>query len=200
MLSNSPPDWKVCDDALAKFVEPTKMGFTCGPGDLHRFRARYRVAKSFTGMHLETYSQATVDGYSALFRLFLTYSAFEQFMDCCGLNLKGMLPALAPYDPAACEASVRAVNQHEQFLDFVLQRLDRKEHQDQFAAFLSKKPFNVLYLPAGIRHIFAHGILTPNAGAGFAQPAIEACNVLVTFLFAVMDGEFTARLKANKFI
>ena len=196
-LTNAPPYWAECDAALGKFVAPSAMGFPCDPGDLNRFSSRYRLAKSFRRIELETYTSQTVDGYAALFHVFLTYSAFEQFMDCCGLNLNGMEPCLKSYNATACEAALRKVVNFDQFLRAVLTHLDRETHRKQFETFLAGKPCNVLYLAAGIRHIFAHGRLTPNSGAGYTAPAQEVSKLLVILLFRVMDGEFTTRLRAN---
>lgn len=46
---------------------------------------------------------------------------------------------------------------------------------------------------------FAHGELTPNSGAGSPEPVRRVSEVICQFLFRVMDGEFTARLRANGF-
>ena len=196
-LVNTPPGWAVCDEALSKYTPPSAMGFVCSAGDLNRFWSRYRVAKSFRHIVLDSYTAETVAGYSALFQVFLAYSAFEQFMDCCGLNLSGMEPLLPPYNPAECEAAIRHIEKYAEFLAVVLEHLDREGHRTQLQAFLAAEPSNVLYVAAGIRHIFAHGKLTPNSGAGFTAPAQEVSRVLSEFLFRVMDGEFAGRLRAH---
>jgi hypothetical protein len=196
-LAFSLPNWKACDIALSNYTPPSAMGFACKPGDLNRLSSRYRLAKSFRAIQLESYVKETVDGYSALFQVFLCYSALEQFMDCCGLNLNGVEPCLPAYGAAGCEVSIRAVEKYDLFLKAVHAHLDRRAHRKQFEAFLSGDPSNVLYLAAGIRHIFAHGRLTPNSGAGYTQPAQSVSAALSAFAFRVMDGEFTARLVAN---
>ncbi len=162
-LVNAPPGWCACHEALSRYTSPAKMGFACSAGDLNRFWSRYRLAKSFQGIALESYTAETTVGYSALFRVFVTYSAFEQFLDCCGLNLSGMAPLLPLYKPGDCEAAIRNVEHHDSFLKAVLQHLDRASHRTQMQK-LSGKSCNLLYVAAGIRHIFAHGKLTPNSG------------------------------------
>lgn len=176
------------------------MGFVCRAGDLNRLNSRYRLAKSFRAIELESYAKETVDGYSALLQIFLCYSAFEQFMECCGLKLNGMGSCLATYDATACEAAIRRIEKHDMFLKAVHAHLDREAHKKQFEAFLSGKPCNVLSLAAGIRHIFAHGLLTPNSGAGYTQPAQGVSSALAGFMFQVMDGEFTSRLRASAIV
>lgn len=198
-LVNAPPGWAVCNAALKKFTPPSAMGFVCAPGDLNRFWSRYRVAKSFREIVLDSYTAETTAGYSALFRVFLTWSAFEHFLTICGLNLPGMVPLLPPYDPTAAETRIRAIEGHADFLRFVLQRLDRANHRAQVQAFPDGQPCNLLYLPAGIRHIFAHGKLTPNSGTGTTEPVRQIVEVLSELLFRIMDGEFTRRLRDHGF-
>jgi len=192
---NVPPGWTACEAELAKYTSPAALGFVGSPGDLNRFRSRYRLAKSFSAIMLESYGPETTAGYSALFRVFLTWSAFEQLLEICGLNLAGMGDSLGPYDPAAAEAEIRAIDGHSNFLQFVLERLDHTEHRAQVNSFLSGNPCNLLYLPAGIRHVFAHGKLTPHSGTDTAEPAKLVSDVLCGFLFRVMDGEFMRRLR-----
>ena len=199
-LKNAPPKWAEVDKALGSFVPPDLLGFPCNPGALNYFRSRYRMAKSFQGMTLETYQPETVEGYSALMKTFLSYSAFEAYLGCVGIELKDTLPLAAPYDPAGCEAAVRAIQMHDSFLKGVLKHLDSKTFIAQYEFFLNSKPSNVIYLPGGIRHIFAHGILTPNTGAGWTAPTIQVCRELDRFLFSIMDGDFIARLKATGYI
>ncbi len=108
-----------------------------------------------------------------------------------------MAPLLPLYKPGDCEAAIRNVEHHDSFLKAVLQHLDRASHRTQMQKFLSGKSCNLLYVAAGIRHIFAHGKLTPNSGVPLTVPAQEISTIMVDFLFRVMDGEFIGRLRAN---
>jgi hypothetical protein len=131
--------------------------------------------------------------------VFLTWSAFEQLLSICGLNATAMGDSLVPYGPASVEMKIRSIDGHADFLRFVYERLDHAEHRAQFDAFLNGKPCNLLYLPKGIRHIFAHGKLTPHSGTDSADPARLVADALCDFLFQVMDGEFTRRLRDHGF-
>ncbi len=197
VLAFSLPHWKVCDAAPGKYVSPSAMGFKCEAGDINRLNSRYRLAKSFQSIQLESYAKDTVDGYSALFHVFLCYSAFEQFMSCCGLTIDGMASCLNKYDENGFQASIRTIEKHDIFLKDVSKYLDGKAVRLQFKAFLSGETCNVLYLAAGIRHIFSHGILTPNAGTGYTLPAQNVCRALTDFVFRVTEGEFATRLQEN---
>lgn len=191
------PGWKECDAALAKYTPPAELGFPCKAGDLNRLLSRYRVAKSFRGIELEDYSADTLDGYSAIFGAFLAYSALEQFMDCSGLNLAGLLPALAKYEVAESNARIKAVPGHDAFLRAIHEHLDRATHRTHFEDFLAGKDANTLVLAAGVRHIFAHGKLTPNSGAGTSTAASGVCKELAALSLRVVEGEFLHRLRCS---
>lgn len=193
-IANSLPGWWACDAALAKFTPPASFGFPCDAGVLNRFSSRYRLARSFQGIQLNEYSKDTADGYSAIFHVFLAYSAFEQLLDCCGIKLNALEPRLASYGVTGVEAKIRSVERFDAFFIAVHEHLDRENQRKQIEAFLAGSPFNLLYLPAGVRHIFAHGKLTPNSGSADPQSAVKISAILVEFLFTVMDGEFTSRL------
>jgi hypothetical protein len=196
-LVNTPPGWGHCESALRELREPTELGFVGTAGDLNRFRSRYRLAKSFREILLNAYASGTAAGYSSLFRVFLTWSAFELFLEICGADIAGMQRLIPAYGSAAAGAAIRATPRHEAFLSFVRARLDSSTQKRHFHLFLGGSPCNLLYLPLGIRHIFVHGELTPHSGAESPYPATEVARILSDFLFAVMDGEFSRRLRAK---
>jgi hypothetical protein len=79
-LDGAPPLWAQWSECVREGRAPADIGLTCQQSALNRFSARYRVAHAFEGITMRGFSPATVDGYSALFRLFLTWSAFEQYL------------------------------------------------------------------------------------------------------------------------
>jgi hypothetical protein len=194
-LANTPPGWAACEEALGRFTPPADLGFVGSAGDLNRFRSRYRLAKSFRNIELESYRDDTAAGYSSLFRAFLVFSAFEQFLAICGTALADTATLLAAYDPEATERAIRAVPGHEDLLRFILERLDGPAYRSHVTAFLTRGSCNVLYLAASIRHIFAHGELTPHSGAGSPYTASEVSRLLCALMFQMMDGEFSRRLR-----
>jgi len=182
---------------LAQFRSPESLGFVGSAGDLNRFRSRYRFAKSFRELSLDGYRPETAAAYSATARLFFVWSAFESFMEICGLTIEGMGEHLEAYDPAVVGAKISALPGSREYLSFVLDRLTSPKPREHLAAFLGGDPCNLLFVPAGIRHIFAHGDLTPHAGGVNPYVAQEMANLLSEFIFKVMDGEFTRRLREH---
>ena len=83
-----PPGWETFNH-FACVPGSGLHGFHWNSGpELNRFAARYRAAKCFSAVR-PTYSLAAREGYSALVYLLLTYSAFEHFLRCVGLELRG---------------------------------------------------------------------------------------------------------------
>jgi hypothetical protein len=196
-LRNAPPGWAKVDALLREFRPPSTFGFVGTAGDLNRFWSRYRLAKSFRGVTIEIFSDDTVRGYSTLFRLFLVWSAFEQFMRITGLHFRTSTTLLEDHEVEALDAAIRAHPDYAAFLSAVHAELDRRPHIDNMQAFLRGEPCNILVVPAAIRHIFAHGKLTPNSGVGNVAAACAVSDLLCDFLFTVMDRGFLARLRAN---
>jgi len=81
--------------------------------------------------------------------------------------------------------------------NFVQSHCKRQVRRD-VDLFLAGKPCNPFNLPAAVRHVFAHGILTPNAAG--VDPAVLAniCSISSDLLFLVMDREFEKRMKRFK--
>jgi hypothetical protein len=196
-LLNAPPGWAVVDALLGSFTLPARLGFTGTAGDINRFWSRYRLAKSFRGITIDVFVPDTVQGYSALFRVFLVWSAFEHFMRITGNNFASMAGRLAPYDPSTLDLCIRQVDDYDRFLHAVHAELDRKPHKHNLGEFLAGRPCNILIVPCAIRHIFAHGKLTPNTGVGHVAAACGVSQIVCQFLFEVMDGEFLDTLRNN---
>jgi hypothetical protein len=166
-------------------------------GDLNRFASRYRLARSFQSINLADYNQSTVNGYVALFRVFLVWSAFEMFLPVVGCTQDASEPLIAPYDPESVAAKIVALDPTKRFYRFIYKRANDK-HKAHVKACFSGASFNLTYLASAIRHIFAHGFLTPSAGEADPDAVCSICSVLCDFLFQVMDTEFERR--ASEFL
>ena len=62
--------------------------------DVNRFGARYRLASAFKGLNLGGYSDTTAQGYDALTRVTLAWSAFEALLKATG-RTRHDIPALS---------------------------------------------------------------------------------------------------------
>jgi len=194
-LRNTPPRWAACDEALNKFIPVDQIGFKGKPGDLRRFASRYRLAKSFQEVVLNSYTPETSKGYSSLFKVFLTWSAFEQFMEICGLKMDSILKVIPPEKFEAFKQAALGAQGSMPFYEFLIENLNEgKSHWKHMKKFTKGEECNPLYLPASIRHIFAHGILTPHSGTGTPEVSTTLSSLICDFLFQVMDQQIESRI------
>lgn len=196
-MVNAPPGWASVDALLGQYKAPATFGFVGDAGDMNRFWSRYRLARSYREVVIDVFAPDTVRGYSALVRVFLVWSAFEQFLRICGLDPRTTDTVLRQYNVPTFEVAIRGVQNYRAFLVAVLRHLDGQRLIQDMTAFLAGRPCNVLAIPEAIRHIFAHGKLAPNSGVGNVNAACAISDSVCEFLFRVMDGEFVARLRQH---
>jgi hypothetical protein len=191
-----PPRWSVWDTHAGVASWPF-FGFSgkAGAGDVNRFGARYRLAKSFRGITVEGYkSDATIEGYNGLLRVFLVWSAVEPFKSIFGIATRNDLAEfVGKYDSVRCVEKIRSLDKDNRFYKFISERVD-KPHQTQLANYLAQKPCSITFLASSIRHIFVHGPLTPNANDTPPNVVRRICDLLSDFHIHVMDQEFKQKM------
>jgi len=85
---------------------------------------------------------------------------------------------------------LRAIDGDSKFYEFLYERVNAT-HKRELENYMANDPCNLAYLASAIRHIFAHGWLTPNAGGGEAGTAAALSRQLSDFLLEFMDAQFT---------
>lgn len=173
-----------------------QFGFMCGAPDVNRFSARFRAAACYRGVILEGYSEATAQGYSALCRILFTWSAFESFLKITNQKQVDMRNCFEQYGGINVAASIKATDVDNIFYSFIYERVN-PAHKSELDNYFNDDPCNIGYLASAIRHIFAHGWLTPNANQVDPRIAVSVCNQLCEFLILVMDSEFGKRISAG---
>ena len=171
---------------------PTRaFGFKAGIGEINRWAARYRAAASFEGASLVGYqSKDTVDGYSALIRAVLVWSAFEKYLAICGLDQKTSTTLISTYTPGSVAAEVAKIDRGGLLFGYIRSQVTNPTLAKELDAFSGSTPFNTTYLLSAIRHIFGHGHLTPSANDASALATRDICNLLCDFHLHVMDADF----------
>ena len=190
-----PPRWGRLEELYRAGYRPPHIGFPCTRATLNLFASRYWVAKSFRGIQLERYSAATMAGYSGLFRVFAMWSALEAFLRAVDLRLDACGPVLDGHGAACMVAAVRSADTGEQFYR-AIKRHVRPKGKAQLEAYFAGASFNPAYLGSTVRHVFAHGILTPNTAGCDPNTVATICDTLFSFFMNVMDAEFVARISA----
>lgn len=174
--------------------------FPCQIADVNRFGARFRLAASFREILLQGYGDETAKGYGALFKVFLAWSAFETFMEVFSITQKNTASVISAYPVAASLLKIQTLDKNNSFYKFIYERVNRS-HQKELDEYFASNPCNPIYLASAIRHIFAHGPLTPNANEVSPIVVSEICEVLYELLMNIMDNEFSNHIeKMNKIL
>jgi hypothetical protein len=193
-LDNSPPMWAHWSDSVREGYEPADIGLQCQQAALNRFAARYRVARSFEGITLEGFAPRTVSGYASLFRLFLTWSAFEQYLKALQWKQADCTRLITRYVTSDVIAQIRTIDSQNRFYHLVISKAN-KDHVVELEKYLRKKPFNPSYLASSVRHVFAHGMLTPNANRATPDAVTQICDILSKAHLSATGDDFRRRVK-----
>jgi hypothetical protein len=187
------PHWGRWVQRAKSGIEPSALGFVCGHAVLNRAAARYRVARSLKGVVLETFSASTADGYAGLFRLFLAWAAFEQYCKALGLSAETRDRWFASHIPPDADAHIRALDPNGCFFHLILNKV-HGDTEANVAAYVKRQHYSVTYLAAAVRHVFAHGILTPNANKADPANVAGLTSYLAGILLDAMAADFSARV------
>lgn len=202
-----PRSWK-------KFIErsresrqnPTVNLLTSNFPILSQWSARFRFAKSFKGLDLgEAYkTEDTPLGYASIMRIFLVYSAFETYckaLDCQAgdENQVKFLQDNALRKTTLLE--IRKLDSDNKLFIFLASHLNKSNTQIMNNFIKGEvSGINISFLAKSIRHVFAHGVLTGNAGGLSAKRFEKISKLISEFLLECMDSDFESRVKSNHFI
>lgn len=173
---------------------PEFFGFKCQTGDVNRFAARYRAASCFKGISLDGFSANTQAGYGALCRVLFVYSAFEAYVKVIGETQQFLAPSLAEFGAQQVLSRIRLIDVEDRFYRFIYERVN-ETHKRELDRYFNSDPCNIAYLASAIRHIFAHGWLSPNAGGGESLAAVEISDLVSDFLLSYMNASFARAME-----
>ena len=188
-----PKEWKNYIKSVGSVI-PEDFGFSDSQGDINRFAARFRAANQFKGITLEGYGKDTTDGYSALCQVIFTWSAFETFEKIAKLNRKDLGRELELFGAIEVLNEIKAIDKENRFYKFIYDKLDSPQHKRELDNYFNQDSCNLLYLASAIRHIFAHGWLSPHANQADPKAVNQICHILSQFLLDFMDREFGYRV------
>jgi len=191
-LKNMPSAWARYDSQVPG-PPPRAFGFIDDAGEVNRFAARFRLAKSFSDLTFNHYTAETTAGYEGLVRLFFVWSAFEQFMKITMNNQKNIESILDRYNAKKLIKRIRRNDKDNRYFSFISSRTNNT-HKKQLKNYFNEDECNITYLASAIRHVFVHGPLTPNADQTSPEKVLIICNYLSSFLISVMDNEFTRHI------
>jgi hypothetical protein len=170
-----------------------QMGLKGTESDVARWNARFRLARSFRGLDVESYSDLTTKGYSAFFQVFLTHSALERYVEIIGMSIDELEPLLQPHDPEKTIKEFFNYDKKGKLFDFLHGKL-KSQMKTKLTACRDGACHNVGSISASVRHIFVHGHLTPNSRDMNPNHLASACGAVSEFLLDFMECDFTARV------
>jgi hypothetical protein len=164
---------------------------------LYRFHARYRLAGSCSGLRFDVpeYDDRVAQGYDGLTRCFLAWSAFEMYAKLIGAQSIAQASLLNQCGAEALLDRLRTDAENLKFLGVVAQTLNHEGHRREFQSFLDGRTCDSGRVLSSVRHVFAHGYLTPSAGGGDQLAAATACVAIADFLLSsVILGDWDRRV------
>jgi hypothetical protein len=189
--AHHPPGWAQFDDLVKRSVPITSFSLVA---DANRFRARYRLAKACRGLNLEGYTEETARGYDALTRLMLTWGALEAFLRAISKTAGDLPVLLARYDTDGWLGTIRSGDPDGRYFRFIAERITSRGLKEDVERHLRGDLCCATTLAQAVRHIFIHGVLTPNSNEATPGAVVVVCDALCEMLFAIMDREFSERV------
>ncbi len=189
---NYPPRWGIFDQYVIH-VGAAGFQFVGSTADVNRFGARYRAAKCFRRVEFDGVVEATAEGYSALCQILLTYSAFEHFLRCVGVGLQYSSHLLKDDERDRAIENLRRLSGQAEFFTLIRRYLNQ-QYQRQIDNHVAGRICNLFYLAGGVRHAFAHGMLTATPQDAPPRTVATVSRFLCRVLMKTMDKEFEWRM------
>ena len=173
--------------------------------DINRINARYRLVKEIKNIEYDSYSKPVAEAYTALFKAFLTYSVLEQYMKLLtGANSTEQIlnkpNPLYPDGQKNLATAIKNLPNSKRFLEFVKDKLYKHKPGDDTAAekeigyYLEGNDFQPIAIIAAVRHVFAHGKLTPSANKSYPRNTTKILNILTNSILEAIDNDFSERV------
>lgn len=197
--SNSPKAWSRFISKTRESDNITREEIVGDFGQLARWSARFRLAKSFKTLDLgDAYSGSdTPQLYSAIARIFLVYSAFETYCRIIGKNPSRESEVKLLQDSQSQDQvikTIRDLDPENALSKYLSQHLTGKHLRQMMCDFTAGQEVNVSCFARSIRHIFAHGILAANSTGLSPKRFNQVSQIISDFLLNCMDEDFDKRV------
>lgn len=190
---SNPSYWKVfCQ--WRRDNEPVTLPENISLSELNRFAARYRLARAFNGIDADGYADDTIDAYGAVLKVFLAYSALEQFHKA----VKPVRPKQHLSERWADWATSPAVSlrESEAIIQFLIKTVSSERLRDKLIAFQRGKHDNVLIVATALRNSVAHGFMSVHPEGTSARVSKVFCQQMSRMLLSISDRAFVDLLES----
>ncbi|WP_394390180.1 hypothetical protein [Shewanella woodyi] len=166
-------------------------------GEVYRFGARFSLASDLAKVSINGRTQNTSDGYAQLMRTVMAWGVVESFFDLKGISINHETQRnshMVPNYDVTQLALLKSKLGNSQCIKFFreLKVHTNPTHTTKLDEYLNNPngSYDVSYLFSAIRHVFAHGILTPHTGKVTPKVTVKICKSLVEFFLGIVNAEF----------
>lgn len=158
---------------------------------------RYRLAASFIRIELSDFVEAkTSEAYGAIFRVFLSFTAYEQFLVATAYTpQQGKDLSDTKYGGAALIAELKQIKSFQNLVTRVKNLHDGKQGEAIRKALhgylYDKKSLSVIVLAKAFRNAFSHGRLASAPQNTEAKENKEICDKIAEHVLQLIDGELS---------
>lgn len=173
-------------------------------GDAYRFGARFSLAADLSTVTVNGRTKNTSDGYAQLMKTVMAWGVVESYFELHNIKIGHPIERnnhLVPhYDPVKLTTLKDKLNNQQCFKFFSELKLHvNASHQSAIGDYLANPlgSYDVSYLFSAIRHVFAHGILTPHTGKVTPRVTVKTCKSLIEFFLDIVSEEFGKKVRQH---
>lgn len=182
---NYPLDWhKFCN--WQKNNPEENLAPNISLGELNRFAARFRMAKSYQGLMLEGYPEASTAAYSSVLGVFLAYSALEQLYKAVGEPGSRIADEWGIYEDNISKKLKRSTR----ILNFLEEKVTSDQLKKRISKFTQGEDENILVIAQAVRHLVAHGMMSVHPKQVKPQTIENFCQKLTEILHLKTEDYF----------
>ncbi len=194
---NGPDSFVECFEKLDSGFSLQEMGFTSDTtlGQIRRFCYRWRFANSFKGLELKDYHESTIMGYTALTKVFFTFSVLERFVKFIGQEWHSCASLIPQKDIDTLNQLFHPTDYNDGLTHFLSERVNYRLNQ-RLINLKGGTKSEIMALGAAIRHIFAHGHLTAHPGGVDSELMCIMNLKLSKVMLDLMNREFSKKVNS----
>jgi len=206
-IKNNLPNWGLVTTFFKQGISVEELGFSsnCSHGAITRVNARYRVAKSFKSIELDNFTKETQLGYSALVKTLLTYSALETYIKLFNSASNVSIPLesinleiINIEDANLISNKILNLDKNKKFYNFISYFSDKDNIKNNIEKFYNEEEHNIIFLLAGMRHIFGHGYLSASSNKITPIKVNQIGNLISDFVLESMANHFSKTIEKYK--
>lgn len=156
---------------------------------LTRYVFRYRLAKAFNGLKADCIGK-TLDGYNAVMKVFLAYTAYEQLhRGAVGLHIFDLRRV---EEQQIIDSTIASkLRENELLIDFLVEHTSDSTLLGKLIGFRNRKSDDIICVAYALRNVFAHGELTATAVGTTLKRQRNTLNELADELLTFTNSQFT---------